>query len=31
MENVEIILSDFNKKKVDRLLFKELKLFTLKI
>ncbi len=31
MENLEIILTDFNKRKIDKLIYEELKLPTLKI
>lgn len=30
MENLEIILTDFNKRKIDKLIYEELKLSTLK-
>ncbi|MDQ0214630.1 aspartate/glutamate racemase [Oikeobacillus pervagus] len=31
MENLEIILTDFNKRKIDKLIYEELKLSTLKL
>lgn len=31
MENIEIILSDFNKREIDKLIYNELKLSTLKL
>lgn len=31
MENLEIILTDFNKRKIDKLIYEELKLSTLKV